>query len=70
MGNFTLFLDKNFYFNYIDYEFEIETNYENIIQCQKIFDLIVSIFNINKNSKGKYSRFVEKYKELKNNLEC
>lgn len=63
IGNFTLFLDENFYLDYIDYELEIETNKENIIQCQKIFDLIISIFDINKNSKGKYSRFVEKYKK-------
>lgn len=61
-----LSLDISYYLGICDYEIEIEfQNYENAIEILKLLN--IEEFEVNK--KGKYNRFVQRYKTLNENLE-
>lgn len=64
--NIIVFVDKNNYLDKVDYELEIEfKKNKDIKKIKKILNEDLTISEINKNCKGKYTRFIFRYLELK-----
>lgn len=54
-------LDKNEYFDQIDYELEIEYEVDKYSDVIKIKEKLECLVNLVENSDGKYTRFIKKY---------
>lgn len=64
--NIIIFVDKNYYLDKVDYELEIEfKENRDIKKVKKILNEDLTISEINKDCKGKYTRFIFRYLELK-----
>jgi len=57
----TISLDHCFYLGFVDYEIEVET-----VNTNEGFSILDGIVSFTSNTRGKYTRFVDKLKDMKN----